>query len=123
MSIDAAQAPSPGRGEGWGEGARYPSVASDIRHPHPTLPLQGEGFETAPLDRLSDFPAIPSGWAYLDTAATAQKPRPVIDAITRGMRTLMQRSRGVTSARRHDRGLEAAAAAPPPSPGQRCRKK
>jgi cysteine desulfurase/selenocysteine lyase len=33
---------------------------------------------------VSDFPAIPQGWAYLDTAATAQKPRPVIDAITRG---------------------------------------
>jgi cysteine desulfurase/selenocysteine lyase len=39
---------------------------------------------TRPLDRVSDFPAIPAGWAYLDTAATAQKPRPVIDAITRG---------------------------------------
>ncbi len=39
---------------------------------------------TRPLDRLADFPAIPEGWAYLDTAATAQKPRPVIDAITRG---------------------------------------
>ena len=39
---------------------------------------------TRPLDRLSDFPAIPEGWAYLDTAATAQKPRPVIDAIARG---------------------------------------
>ena len=39
---------------------------------------------TRPLDVLSDFPAIPEGWAYLDTAATAQKPRPVIDAITRG---------------------------------------
>lgn len=36
-----------------------------------------------PLDHLADFPAIPAGWAYLDTAATAQKPRPVIDAITR----------------------------------------
>ncbi|MGZ3269073.1 MAG: cysteine desulfurase [Croceibacterium sp.] len=36
-----------------------------------------------PLDRLADFPAIPAGWSYLDTAATAQKPRPVIDAITR----------------------------------------
>jgi cysteine desulfurase/selenocysteine lyase len=36
-----------------------------------------------PLDWLSDFPAIPQGWAYLDTAATAQKPQPVIDAITR----------------------------------------
>src|ERR687885_454190 len=39
---------------------------------------------TRPLDRLADFPAIPEGWAYLDTAATAQKPRPVIEAITRG---------------------------------------
>jgi len=36
------------------------------------------------LDRLADFPAIPDGWAYLDTAATAQKPTPVIDAITAG---------------------------------------
>ena len=39
---------------------------------------------TRPLDLIADFPAIPSGWAYLDTAATAQKPKPVIDAITRG---------------------------------------
>src|SRR3712207_6052523 len=39
---------------------------------------------TRPLDLLSDFPAIPEGWAYLDTAATAQKPRAVIDAVTRG---------------------------------------
>ncbi|WP_184015881.1 cysteine desulfurase [Sphingobium boeckii] len=39
---------------------------------------------TRPLDTLADFPAIPFGWAYLDTAATAQKPRPVIEAITRG---------------------------------------
>ncbi len=38
---------------------------------------------TAPLDLLADFPAIPAGWAYLDTAATSQKPQPVIDAITR----------------------------------------
>jgi cysteine desulfurase/selenocysteine lyase len=37
-----------------------------------------------PLDRVADFPAIPDGWSYLDTAATAQKPKPVIDAITRG---------------------------------------
>jgi len=39
---------------------------------------------TAPLDVLADFPAIPAGWAYLDTAATSQKPRPVLDAIARG---------------------------------------
>ena len=35
------------------------------------------------LDRVADFPAIPKGWAYLDTAATAQKPQVVVDAITR----------------------------------------
>jgi cysteine desulfurase/selenocysteine lyase len=40
--------------------------------------------DTRPLDVLADFPAIPAGWAYLDTAATAQKPQPVIDAINRG---------------------------------------
>ncbi|HEV2746639.1 MAG TPA: cysteine desulfurase [Allosphingosinicella sp.] len=39
---------------------------------------------TRPLDLVSDFPAIPEGWAYLDTAATAQKPRAVIEAIARG---------------------------------------
>ena len=39
---------------------------------------------TRPLDWRSDFPAIPAGWAYLDSAATAQKPKPVIEAITRG---------------------------------------
>jgi cysteine desulfurase/selenocysteine lyase len=37
----------------------------------------------SPLDLVSDFPAIPQGWAYLDTAATAQKPKPVLDAIAR----------------------------------------
>jgi cysteine desulfurase/selenocysteine lyase len=38
----------------------------------------------APLDVLADFPAIPTGWAYLDTAATSQKPQVVVDAITCG---------------------------------------
>ena len=42
---------------------------------------------TRPLDRVADFPAIPAGWAYLDTAATAQKPQAVIDAIARGYDT------------------------------------
>ncbi|WP_010123161.1 cysteine desulfurase [Sphingomonas sp. KC8] len=32
-------------------------------------------------DHLADFPAIADGWAYLDTAATAQKPKAVLDAI------------------------------------------
>ncbi len=40
--------------------------------------------DTRALDLLADFPAIPEGWAYLDTAATAQKPKPVLDAIARG---------------------------------------
>jgi cysteine desulfurase/selenocysteine lyase len=35
------------------------------------------------LDLRGEFPAVPPGWAYLDAAATAQKPRPVIEAITR----------------------------------------
>lgn len=43
--------------------------------------------QARPLDRLADFPAIPDGWAYLDTAATAQKPQVVIDAITRAYDT------------------------------------
>ena len=58
--------------------------------PHPPIadamgpPLSPNGRGTAPLDWLADFPAIPEGWAYLDSAATAQKPQPVIDAIMRG---------------------------------------
>jgi cysteine desulfurase/selenocysteine lyase len=43
-----------------------------------------DALSTRPLDWLADFPAIPEGWAYLDSAATAQKPQAVIDAITRG---------------------------------------
>ncbi len=40
--------------------------------------------DTKPLDVLADFPAIPAGWHYLDSAVSAQKPRPVIDAIEQG---------------------------------------
>ena len=35
-------------------------------------------------DYRADFPALADGWAYLDSAATAQKPQAVIDAIARG---------------------------------------
>ena len=35
----------------------------------------------ATFDRRADFPAI-DGWTYLDSAATAQKPQSVIDAIS-----------------------------------------
>ena len=34
------------------------------------------------LSVRDQFPAIPDGWHYLDSAATAQKPQVVIDAIT-----------------------------------------
>ncbi len=47
---------------------------------------EGEG-DLAPLDVRADFPAISADWSYLDTAATAQKPQVVIDAITRGYDT------------------------------------
>ena len=30
-----------------------------------------------------EFPGLTPGWSYLDTAATAQKPQSVIDAIAR----------------------------------------
>ena len=61
-------------------------MVADLR-PHPSaalpLPPSPAGRGTKPLDTLADFPAIPAGWAYLDTAATAQKPQVVVDAITR----------------------------------------
>jgi len=42
-------------------------------------------FAAAPhlLDLRGEFPGVPADWAYLDAAATAQKPRAVIEAITR----------------------------------------
>jgi cysteine desulfurase/selenocysteine lyase len=39
--------------------------------------------DIAQTSRRADFPGIPEGWHYLDTAATAQKPQVVIDAIAR----------------------------------------
>ena len=49
------------------------------------LPASGE--RIVALDHRADFPAIPAGWAYLDSAATVQKPQAVIDAIARGYDT------------------------------------
>ncbi len=78
--------------------------------------------DTRPLDLVADFPAIPDGWAYLDTAATAQKPQVVIDAITRAYDTtyatvhrgVYQRSADMTlayeAARRRVAGFIGAAA-------------
>ncbi|MCT2557919.1 cysteine desulfurase [Tsuneonella sp. YG55] len=39
------------------------------------------------IDRKSEFPGLAGGWHYLDTAATAQKPQGVIDAVTRALGT------------------------------------
>ncbi|MGJ8535606.1 MAG: cysteine desulfurase [Parasphingopyxis sp.] len=38
----------------------------------------------AAIDVRADFPSLADNWCYLDTAATAQKPQSVIDAIARG---------------------------------------
>lgn len=38
----------------------------------------------AAIDVRADFPGLADSWCYLDTAATAQKPQSVIDAIARG---------------------------------------
>ena len=81
MSEGSILKPLPFRG-GVGVGPLHIADHSADR-PHPPTPSpEGEG-ESAPLDLVSDFPAIPAGWAYLDTAATAQKPQPVLDAIAR----------------------------------------
>ena len=68
-----------------------------------------------PAARRDDFPAIPAGWAYLDSAATAQKPRAVIEAITRAYacdyatvhRGVYQRSADMTLAYEAARGTVA----------------
>ncbi len=41
-----------------------------------------EKFQTR---RRDDFPGLAGGWHYLDTAATAQKPQAVLDAMNRAM--------------------------------------
>jgi cysteine desulfurase/selenocysteine lyase len=66
-----------------------PSGKTARRSPLPPLHLEPGSVMTTtlgtrPLDVVADFPAIPTGWAYLDTAATAQKPQVVVDAIARG---------------------------------------
>jgi cysteine desulfurase/selenocysteine lyase len=39
----------------------------------------------APLAPRADFPGLPPGWSYLDSAVSAQKPRAVIDAVARAL--------------------------------------
>jgi cysteine desulfurase / selenocysteine lyase len=45
---------------------------------------ENEGGAAAPIGRRADFPGV-LDWHYLDTAATAQKPQVVIDAMSRAM--------------------------------------
>ena len=66
--------PLPSR-EGSGVGSFMGSSVS-IGRPTPNPSLEGRGVR-------GDFPALSDGWAYLDSAATAQKPQAVIDAIAR----------------------------------------
>ena len=40
---------------------------------------------TIRADLKADFPGLAGGWHYLDTAATAQKPQVVIDAVARAL--------------------------------------
>ena len=40
---------------------------------------------TIRADLKTDFPGLAGGWHYLDTAATAQKPQAVIDAVVRAL--------------------------------------
>ena len=68
----------PGTGRGTAERSEVvkgaPSVPPSARH----LPVPGRN---SALNVRDQFPAIVN-WHYLDSAATAQKPRQVIDAIT-----------------------------------------
>jgi len=63
-----------------------PSVSGLTRDPPAFAPEEGrprlEAGLTDSLDVRNQFPAI-AGWHYLDSAVSAQKPQPVIDAITR----------------------------------------
>jgi cysteine desulfurase/selenocysteine lyase len=80
------------------------------------LPLAAH-FATAPrlLDLRGEFPGVPADWAYLDAAATAQKPRAVVEAISRAYaedyatvhRGVYQRSSRMTEA--YESAREAAA--------------
>ncbi len=66
--------PLPFRG-GAGGGACPPNETSRVGiAPTPTPPLKGRGLR-------ADFPGLAGNWHYLDTAATAQKPQVVLDAM------------------------------------------
>ena len=80
MSADVHVLPGTGRGTseaGGGASERALDSRGDAApSASPPPRLSGE-------DHRADFPGIPAGFHYLDTAATAQKPQVVIDAIAR----------------------------------------
>ncbi len=77
MSGNALSSPLPPAG---GAGGGPANVASSpLARPTPNPSRLREG------NLKADFPGITNGWHYLDTAATAQKPRAVIDAMSQAM--------------------------------------
>ncbi|QXQ08612.1 cysteine desulfurase [Sphingosinicellaceae bacterium] len=86
--MDARFSPSPS-GEGRGETAPFsPGPGGGSFATNPETPTRGPASPSlAPSpkgeSRRADFPGLADGWAYLDSAATAQKPGVVIDAIAR----------------------------------------
>jgi cysteine desulfurase/selenocysteine lyase len=61
-------------GSGVGSASHPAPLVDATTHPRPLPSREG---------RKQDFPGLAGNWAYLDTAATAQKPQTVIDAIAR----------------------------------------
>ncbi|MEW4468621.1 SufS family cysteine desulfurase [Parasphingorhabdus sp. JC815] len=59
-----------------------PPIAPAAKAP-PIARWENEGGALNAVSRRDDFPGISKGWHYLDTAATAQKAQPVLDAIAR----------------------------------------
>ena len=63
-----------------------PREGGDLRPDSIASPPEAPAFAGA-LARARDFPGLAGGWHYLDTAATAQKPQVVIDAVARALGT------------------------------------
>ena len=83
MTVGDQIFPDTGRGTSEAGGAGVPRSAAFVEAPlHPAAARRGPPPRIGE-DFRRDFPGIPDDWHYLDTAATAQKPQAVIDAIAR----------------------------------------
>ena len=60
-----------------------PREGGDLRPQGGALPPEVPAFAGSRMK--ADFPGLAGGWHYLDTAATAQKPQDVLDAMTRAL--------------------------------------